>query len=45
MDCGGGQGNPGLFPANSKANEASYVFIAAIIAGMPIIFMTRGVML
>ena len=26
---------------NFKANEASYTFIAAIIAGMPIMFMTR----
>jgi hypothetical protein len=29
---------------NFRANEASYAFIAAIIAGMPIIFMTRVIL-
>lgn len=29
------------FRANSKANQTFYAFIAAIIAGMPMMFMTR----
>jgi hypothetical protein len=32
------------FGANSTVNEASYAFIAAIIAGMPIMFMTRVIL-
>ena len=34
----------GIFGVNFRANEVSYAFIAAIIAGMPMMFMTRVIL-
>lgn len=34
----------GIFGANFRANEAAYAFMAAIIAGTPMIFITRFIL-
>ena len=38
------EADPGIFGASFRVNEASYTFIAAIIAGMPIMFITRVIL-